>query len=103
MRVHGVGDMPRPGVASVGIRPTLEDAGRVMLEAHLFDFAGGLYGQRLRVEFLHKLRDEEKYDDMTQLTAAISADARAARAWFGLPQDAANAERFAMSVTDRIT
>ena len=103
VRVHGVGDAPRPGVASIGIRPTVEDAGRVMLEAHLFDFAGSLYGQHVRIEFLHKLRDEEKYGDMTQLTAAIAADARAARAWFGLPQDAANGERFAMSVTDRIS
>ena len=103
VRVHGVGEHPAPGVASVGIRPTVEDAGRVMLEAHLFDFAGSLYGQRVRVEFLHKLRDEEKYNDVTQLTAAIAADARAARAWFGLPQEAANGESFAMSVTDRIS
>ena len=103
VRVHGVGKHPAPAVASVGIRPTVEDAGRVMLEAHLFDFAGSLYGRRVRVEFLHKLRDEEKYGDMTQLTAAIAADARAARAWFGLPQDAANGESFAMSVTDRIS
>ena len=107
VRVHGVGEdpaqAPLAGVASVGIRPTIEDAGRVMLEAHLFDFAGSLYGQRIRVEFLHKLRNEEKYGDITQLTAAIAADARAARAWFGLPQDAANGESFAMSVTDRIS
>ena len=107
VRVHGVGDHPAnapiAGVASVGVRPTLEDAGRVMLEAHLFDFAGNLYGQRVRVEFLHKLRDEAKYDDMTQLTAAIAADARAARAWFGRPAEAANGESYAMSVTDRIS
>ena len=103
VRVHGVGKHPAPAVASIGIRPTVEDAGRVVLEAHLFDFAGSLYGQRVRVEFLHKLRDEEKFSDVTQLTAAIAADARAARAWFGLPQDAANGESYAMSVTDRIS
>ena len=83
VRVHGAGPEPLPGVASVGVRPTVEDAGRVLVEVHVFDFAGNLYGQRVRVEFLHKLRDEEKYDDMTRLTAAIAADARAARAWFG--------------------
>ena len=80
----------------------LEDAGRVLLEVHLFDFAGSLYGQRLRVEFLHKLRDEEKYDDLPPLTAAIAADSRAARAWFGRSDDTAYGERSANSATDRI-
>ena len=92
VRVHGAGDAPLPGVASIGVRPTVEDAGRVLLEVHLFDFAANLYGQRVRIEFLHKLRDEEKYDDLARLTAAIAADARAARAWFGLSQDAASGE-----------
>lgn len=86
-----------PGVASIGVRPTVEDAGRVLLEVHLFDFSGDLYGQRVRVEFLHKLRDEEKYDDLARLTAAIAADGRAARAWFGPRTPAANGERFAVS------
>jgi len=107
VRVHGAGPEPLPGVASIGVRPTVEDAGRVLLEVHLFDFAAGLYGKRVRVEFLHKLRDEEKYDDLTRLTAAIAADARAARAWFGLPQEATQGEprktNAAMSATDRIT
>ncbi len=107
VRVHGADDEPRPGVASIGVRPTVEDAGRVLLEVHLFDFAGSLYGKRVRVEFLHKLRDEEKYDDMARLAAAIAADARAARAWFGLPQDAGGGESrtadAAMSAPDRIT
>ena len=104
VRVHGAGDEPLPGVASIGVRPTVEDAGRVLLEVHLFDYAAGLYGKRVRVEFLHKLRDEEKYDDLARLTAAIAADARAARAWFGLPQDATgNDPRPTKTVVDRIT
>jgi len=103
VRVHGATDAPLPGVASIGVRPTVEDAGRVLLEVHLFDYAADLYGKRVRVEFLHKLRDEEKYDDLARLTAAIAADGRAARAWFGLPQEAANGERFAMAATDRIS
>jgi riboflavin kinase/FMN adenylyltransferase len=103
VRVHGATDAPLPAVASLGVRPTVEDAGRVLLEVHVFDYAADLYGKRVRVEFLHKLRDEEKYDDLARLTAAIAADGRAARAWFGLPQEAANGERFAMVATDRIS
>jgi riboflavin kinase/FMN adenylyltransferase len=103
VRVHGAGDQPLPGVASIGVRPTVEDAGRVLLEVHLFDFADNLYGKRMRVEFLHKLRDEEKYDDLARLSAAIAADARAARAWFGPAAEAANGDRFAMSATERIS
>ena len=103
VRVHGAGDEPLPGVASVGVRPTVEDAGRVLLEVHLFDFAGSLYGKRVRVEFLHKLRDEEKYDDLARLTAAIAADARAARAWFGPSQEATDGERVAMTATERMS
>lgn len=105
VRVHGADDdgIALPGVASVGVRPTVEDAGRVLLEVHLFDYAGSLYGRRLRVEFLHKLRDEEKYDDVARLTAAIAADARAARAWFGPASDAAHGDRYAMPATDRIS
>jgi riboflavin kinase/FMN adenylyltransferase len=99
VQVHGAGDRPMPGVASIGVRPTVEDAGRVLLEVHLFDFVGTLYGKRLRVEFLHKLRDEEKYDDLARLTAAIAADGRAARAWFGLPGEAANGEPYGTAAT----
>jgi riboflavin kinase/FMN adenylyltransferase len=103
VRVHGATDEALAGVASIGVRPTVEDAGRVVLEVHLFDFAASLYGRRVRVEFLHKLRDEEKYDDLARLTAAIAGDARAARAWFGLGQEAANGDRFDVSMTDRIS
>ena len=103
VRVHGAAADALPGVASIGIRPTVEDAGRVLLEVHLFDFAGDLYGKRVRVEFLHKLRNEEKYDDLARLTAAIAADGRAARAWFGLAGEAANGERYAMPMTQRIS
>ena len=66
----------------MGVRPTVEDNGRVLLEVHLFDFAQQCYGKLIRVEFLQKLRDEEKYEDLTLLTEAINADARAARHYF---------------------
>jgi riboflavin kinase/FMN adenylyltransferase len=78
--VHGIGDAPWPGVASVGVRPTVEDSGRWLLEVHLFDFADQIYGHLVRVEFIQKLRDEEKYDTLDQLTRAIRNDADQARA-----------------------
>ena len=82
VQVHGLGPSPLPAVASLGVRPTVEDNGRVLLEVHLFDYNAQCYGKLIRVEFLHKLRDEEKYDDLTKLTDAISADAKAARDFF---------------------
>ena len=82
VRVHGLGTHPRPGVASIGLRPTVEDSGRWMLEVHLFDFADHVYGRLVRVEFLHKLRDEVRYGSLVELTAAIADDARRARELF---------------------
>ncbi len=82
VQVHGLGERPRPAVASLGVRPTVEDNGRVLLEVHLFDFSGDCYGKLIRVELLKKLRDEAKYDDLDSLTRAIDADARAAREFF---------------------
>jgi riboflavin kinase / FMN adenylyltransferase len=82
VRVHGLGPQVRPGVASVGLRPTIEDSGRWMLEVHLFDFAEHVYGRLVRVEFLQKLRDEVRYASIDELTAAIADDARRARALF---------------------
>ena len=82
VQVHGIAEHPLPAVASLGVRPTVEDNGRVLLEVHLFDFNANCYGKLIRVEFLKKLRDEEKYDDLETLTQAIDNDARAARAFF---------------------
>jgi len=82
VRVHGVGEQPLDAVASLGVRPTVEDAGRVLLEVHIFDFASQIYGKPVRVEFLKKIRDEEKFIDLPTLTAAIERDARQARDFF---------------------
>jgi len=84
VRVHGLGDKPRPAVASLGVRPTVEDNGRVLLESHLLDGSVDAYGKLICVEFLHKLRDEEKFSDLPSLTAAIADDARHARAYFAV-------------------
>jgi riboflavin kinase/FMN adenylyltransferase len=76
--VHGVGPTRRAGVASLGTRPTVFGT-EPLLEAHLFDFDGDLYGQRIGVEFVAKLRDEEKYDDLPALVRQMGADAQQAR------------------------
>ena len=59
---------PLRGVASLGVRPTMHEHGKPVLEVHLFDFNHEIYGRHLRVHFLHKLRDEEKYPDLESLT-----------------------------------
>ncbi|MCA3174531.1 MAG: bifunctional riboflavin kinase/FAD synthetase, partial [Burkholderiales bacterium] len=84
VRVHGLGQVALPGVASLGVRPTVEDSGRVLLETHLLDWKGDAYGRLIRVEFLKKLRDEEKYDSLQQLADAIAEDERQAREFFRL-------------------
>ena len=68
-----------PGVASLGVRPTIAGGGEPLLEAHLFDFDGDLYGQRIEVEFVAKLRDEEKFAGLDALRAQMDRDAAEAR------------------------
>ncbi len=77
--VHGVGAQPRASVSSFGTRPTV-DGIEPVLEAHLFDFDGDLYGQRIAVEFVAKLRDEEKFPDLPALVSQMHRDAEQARA-----------------------
>jgi riboflavin kinase/FMN adenylyltransferase len=84
VRTHGLGEQPLDGVASLGVRPTVEDAGRVLLEVHCLDWparlgAEGAYGKLVRVELLHKLRDEARFDGLEALTAAIAQDVQDAR------------------------
>ncbi|MBN8778060.1 bifunctional riboflavin kinase/FAD synthetase [Thiobacillus sp.] len=71
----GLNGTPLPGVASLGKRPTVKGADAVpVLEVHLFDFNADIYGRRVRVDFLHKLRDEAKYPDLDSLVAQIRRD-----------------------------
>jgi riboflavin kinase/FMN adenylyltransferase len=70
------------GVASVGRRPTVRENAAPLLEVHLFDWSGDLYGRHLRVRFLRKLRDEKKYDGLDALRSAIGQDAAQARDYF---------------------
>ncbi|MGH6610169.1 MAG: bifunctional riboflavin kinase/FAD synthetase, partial [Burkholderiaceae bacterium] len=106
VRVHGLAERPVAGVASIGLRPTIwsppvlrpppagarvelgaarrasrvDNAGRWLLEVHLFDFADAVYGKLVTVEFVKKLRDEQKYETLDALSAAIGDDAARARA-----------------------
>ncbi|SHM18772.1 FMN adenylyltransferase /riboflavin kinase [Nitrosospira sp. Nsp11] len=79
------------GVASLGVRPTVHEHGKPVLEVHLFDFAQEIYGCHLRVRFLHKLRDEEKYPDLITLTTQIGRDVENARDYFSSASSASSA------------
>jgi riboflavin kinase / FMN adenylyltransferase len=74
--------VPHRAVASLGTRPAVENDGKPLLEVHVFDYQGDAYGKLVRVEFLHKLRDEENYSSLALLTAQIQKDAQDARAYF---------------------
>jgi len=80
----GEGECSWPGVASLGVRPTVNQVSEPLLEVHLFDFEGDLYGQRMAVEFVGKLRDEQKFDGLEPLKAQMALDARRARELLGM-------------------
>jgi riboflavin kinase/FMN adenylyltransferase len=87
VRVHGIGDGALPGVASLGRRPTVNADRRVLLETHLFDWPAGLapeagYGRLIRVELLHWLHAERRYESLDALRAGIAADTAQARHWW---------------------
>jgi riboflavin kinase / FMN adenylyltransferase len=78
VRVRGAGAGELAGVASLGTRPTIGGT-EALLEAHIFDFAGDLYGHEIEVEFVAKLRDEERFATLDALSAQMRRDAAAAR------------------------
>lgn len=71
-----------PGVCNVGIRPTLNGV-RPVLEVHLLDYSGELYGEVLSVDFLHPIRAERRFENLEALKVQIQLDIAAARDWFG--------------------
>jgi riboflavin kinase / FMN adenylyltransferase len=79
--VRGAGLVDAPGVANVGTRPTIGDSIKANLEVHLLDRDCKLYGRHIEVTFLHKLREEQKFDSIPQLREQIGRDIFAARAW----------------------
>ena len=86
-RVHGLADEPLPAVSSLGVRPTVEDAGRVLLETHCLAWPSalgheGAYGRLIEVELVKWLHPELKYASLDALQAGIARDVEEARAWF---------------------
>ncbi len=81
-RVHGLSDQPLPSVSCIGTRPTVDDSGKRLLETHILDFQQDCYGKLVKVEFLKKLRDNRKFDNLDALTTAIQDDVAQTRAYF---------------------
>ena len=79
VRAHGIGPRALAGVASLGTRPTV-DGVEPLLEVHVFDYAGDLYGRLLDIEFVAKLRDEVKFESLEALVAQMRHDAAPVRA-----------------------
>jgi riboflavin kinase/FMN adenylyltransferase len=114
VQVHGLGEKPLPGVANLGIRPSLDPAdvngGRVLLETHCLEWPAalgpeGAYGKIIRVELLHKLHDELKYDSLDSLKTGITKDCDEARAFFAQPRSfsaAMHTETSRQTTRDRI-
>jgi len=107
VRVHGLDDHPLEGVANLGVRPSLDprdvNGGRVLLETHCLQWPAhlgeeGAYGKIVRVELLHKLHDELRYDSLDALQAGIARDCDAARAFFA----STHAETRRQTTRDRI-
>ena len=107
VRVHGLTERPVEGVANLGVRPSLDpndvNGGRVLLETHCFDWptslgADGGYGKIVRVELLHKLHDELKYDGLDALMKGINQDCDDARRFLA----SMHAETHRQTTRDRI-
>lgn len=81
VHVFDLDNQPLNGVANIGIRPTFEDT-RVIMEVHIFDFKGNIYGRNIQIEPLHKLRDEECYKRIEDLIKQIYLDVKNAREYF---------------------
>ena len=83
VKCRGVATRGLEGVASLGYNPAVQRSGPATLEAFLFDFSGDLYGRRLSLEFVKKLRDEAHFASLDELAAQIRRDCEAARSLFG--------------------
>lgn len=109
--VHGLSEDPLPGVANLGVRPSLDpndvNGGRVLLETHCLQWPTalgpeGAYGKIARVELLHKLHDELKYDGLDALTKGIAKDCADARAYFASGQAPNHTDTRRQTTRDRI-
>ncbi|NKI18825.1 bifunctional riboflavin kinase/FAD synthetase [Spongiibacter sp. KMU-166] len=84
VEVDGVADKPVPGVANIGVRPTIGDLNKAIMEVHLLNFNGDLYRRNLRVVFRAKLRNEIKFDGVDALRAQIARDIEQAKQIFSI-------------------
>lgn len=84
VRVRGLDEQALPGVANVGSRPTVDGESQQLLEVHVFDFERQVYGEHVAVEFVERLRDEQKFESFSDLRSQIQLDADRAREFFGL-------------------
>jgi riboflavin kinase / FMN adenylyltransferase len=82
VEVCGLAQKALPGAASLGVRPTINNEGKATLEVHLLDFDADIYGRHVRVDFVRKIRDEEKYSSLDALKAQIARDVEAVRQVF---------------------
>jgi riboflavin kinase/FMN adenylyltransferase len=87
VKLSGLDRSDMLGVASLGVRPTTKDDGKPLLEVHLFDFDGDIYGRHVRVHFLKKLRDEAKFPNLEALKRQIAIDEQMARDFFNKNHD----------------
>jgi riboflavin kinase / FMN adenylyltransferase len=85
--LQGSNNMPLYGVANIGLRPTVEQTQRFSLEVHVLDWSGDAYGLTVKVVFLHKLRSESKYENVSALQHAIAQDILDARHWLSNHSD----------------
>jgi riboflavin kinase/FMN adenylyltransferase len=86
VQVIGLQQTPLPGVANIGNRPTVGGVTRYLLEVHLFEFNRSVYGEHVQVEFVRKLRDEQRFESFDALRRQIHEDAHAARNILGLAE-----------------
>lgn len=84
VEVYGADSVMRPGVANVGVRPTVGDLSKAILEVHLLNFEENIYGRNIKVVFRKKLRNEHKFDGLDALKAQITRDVEQARSYFNL-------------------
>lgn len=82
VEVFGIRDEAVRGVASMGVRPTVPGPARALLEVYLFDFDADLYGRRIEVGFLEKIRDEERFENFAALKTQIASDIKQADRYF---------------------
>jgi riboflavin kinase/FMN adenylyltransferase len=85
VNMHGLDGRPVPGVANLGTRPTVNGPPRLLLEVHLFDFSGEIYGRYIEVEFVAQLREERRFPSFEALKQQIAQDLLAAREIFTNP------------------